>query len=389
MEVAILGAGVAGVSTAIALAQKGFKVSVFERHKGPAHIGAGIVLWPNAVFVLEQLGVLDAIKAVSGQPDKMQRLSKQNEDLGRIDIGLINNHMGYSSLSILRSDFQDILLARLDLLGIKVQYNHTITKINYHSETITEVCFQNGLTIKPDIVIGADGRMASQAREFVYGDNTANYQGFINWIGVFESEDDTFDEISVSDYWGEGERFGIVPITSRKAYWAGGIHSPEIGLRDPASYRRELLSIFNDWPELVKKMINESFESRINKIYVHDHNPVQSWHKNNLIMIGDAAHAPLPTSGQGACQALEDAWHLVNCLLEFPDDLTQAYSYFTQIRYEKTTNIILAARGLAASLFNPDAEYCRRRNQKSINTDYDAMAAAMSIGWGQGLPMFQ
>lgn len=389
MDIAILGAGVAGVSTAIALAQNGFQVSLYERHRSPAHIGAGMVLWPNAVFVLEQLGVLDAIKLVSGCPDKMQRLSKDNEDLGSLDIGLINAQMSYTSLSILRSDFQDILLTRLESLGIKVHYNHTITNISSHSDQLTEVSFQNGLRIKSDITIGADGRMASPARKYVAGNNTANYQGFINWIGVFESEVDTFSDISVSDYWGVGERFGIVPVTSRKAYWVGGVARSEIGEREPGHSKKELNSIFYDWPEPVQGMINQSSENRINKIYVHDHDPAQVWHKHNLIMIGDAAHAALPTSGQGACQALEDAWHLVNCLSQSPEDLQQAFTNFTQPRFEKTTSIIMSGRGLAASLFNTDAEFCKLRNQQSKSTDYAAMAMAMSKGWGQDLPLLQ
>jgi len=389
INVAILGAGVAGVSTAIALSQKGFKVSLYERHNGPANIGAGIVLWPNAVYVIEQLGVLEAMKAVSGCPDKMQRLSRENEDLGSLDINLINAHMGYSSMSILRSDFQAVLLSRLESLGITVQYDQHVTNICRNSKNLTEVHFHNGATITPDIIIGADGRMASLARKFVYDDNTPKYQNFINWIGVFESKVDIFSEISVSDYWGVGERFGIVPVSSRKAYWAGGIASAEIDARNPASYRKELLAIFNDWPESVRKMINESSESGINKIYVHDHDPVQSWHKHNLIMIGDAAHAALPTSGQGACQALEDAWHLVHCLSQSPEDIQQAFANFTQLRIEKTTSIIMSGRGLAASLFNTDAESCKLRDEQSKNTDYCAMAEAMSKAWGQGLAVFQ
>src|SRR5512139_2572840 len=82
MKVAILGGGVAGVSTAIALKQKGFDVSVYERHDSPTTIGAGIVVWPNAAFVLEQLAVLSEIAAISGSPIEMRRVSRTCENLG-------------------------------------------------------------------------------------------------------------------------------------------------------------------------------------------------------------------------------------------------------------------------------------------------------------------
>ena len=86
-----------------------------------------------------------------------------------------------------------------------------------------EVHFKNGEKTTADIIIGTDGRMASYARRYVQGDNTPVYQGFINWIGVYEFEEEAFEEIAVSDYWGVGEMFGIVPVTKSKAYWAGGI----------------------------------------------------------------------------------------------------------------------------------------------------------------------
>lgn len=386
MKIAILGAGVAGVSSAIALKQWGFDVSLYERHPSAATIGAGLVLWPNATFVLQQLGVLDEIRAVSGRPTKMQRLSSRSEDLGTINIESINQHLGYDSYSILRSDFQNILIAKLETLGVRINYEHSVDSI-YTDKQDTLVLFENGLEITADVIIGADGRMASCARDFVQGDNKPIYQGFINWIGVFESNCDSFKQIAVQDYWGIGERFGIVPITNCKAYWAGGTASDQIGSKSSSEYKKELQSLFAHWPEPIQTVIEGTPVERINKIYVHDHDPVPTWHKNNLIMIGDAAHAPLPTSGQGACQALEDAWHLALCLVDNPGDVQYAFKSFTQIRRDKTANITLAARQFAASLFNSDPHYCETRNANSKNNDFAAIAAAMSKAWGQHLPL--
>lgn len=387
MKIAILGGGVAGISSAIALKQKGFDVNVYERHESASNIGAGIVVWPNAAFVLEQLGVLSEIKSVSGYPTRMRRLSSAGEDLGSIDIEAINRHMGYPSLSILRRDFQGILISKLESLGVAIQYGHTVTSIETTNSGKTEVHFQNGLKVAPDVVIGADGRMASCARQYMHGDNAPVYQGFINWIGVFESKEAVFQEIAVADYWGVGERFGVVPITRHKAYWAAGVASIGIDSKNPGEYKRELAAIFSAWPAPVQKMIEHTPVERINKVYVHDHDPIRTWHKNNLIVIGDAAHAALPTSGQGVCQALEDAWHLTNCLLANPNDLHRAFVEFTTLRFEKTASIIMAARGFASSLFNRDAKFCEARNENSKTTDFAGVAAAMSKGWGLHLPL--
>ena len=386
MDIAILGGGVAGISSAIALKQRGFNVHIYERHQEPSTIGAGVVIWPNAAYVLDQLNVLGEIKTVSGLPCAMQRTSNTGECLGAIDIRLINQAMGYPSFSILRRDLQNILTARLSSLGVDIHYSHTVTAIRSIAPQQAEVCFDNGVKLTADVIVGADGRMASYARRYVHGDNTPVYQGFINWIGVYESTAETFPDIAVSDYWGVGARFGIVPVSKQAAYWAGGVACANSGLRNPAKYKTELLDIFSNWPQPIRQIIDQTSSDRINKIYVHDHDPIRTWYKNNLIAIGDAAHAPLPTSGQGACQALEDAWHLANCLQDNPHDLPQAFSHFTNLRFEKTAAIINAARSFAASLFNRDAKFCVARNQNSKNTDYEKVAAAMARGWSQHLP---
>lgn len=385
MEIAILGGGVAGVSTAIALKQRGFDVRIYERHQTASDIGAGIVAWPNAAYVLDRLGVLDDIQRVSGYPTKMQRFSQKGENLGAIDIEAINQRMGYPSLSLLRRDLQAVLIAKLASLGVSIEYGHRVTDIGTNATENTEVHFQNGLKITADVIVGADGRMASHARQYVLGDNTPVYQGFINWVGVFESDEETFEDMTVADYWGTGDRFGIVPVTRRKAYWAGATACPEVGSRGLQDGKTALNRLFADWPAPVQTMIERTPAARINKIYVHDHNPTQTWHKHNLIMLGDAAHAPLPTSGQGACQALEDAWHFARCLAEHGDDLALCFERFTALRVEKTASITMAGRGFAASLFSRDEAFCQARNERSKATNFHAAAASMASLWGQQL----
>ncbi|MDH5217924.1 MAG: FAD-dependent monooxygenase, partial [Gammaproteobacteria bacterium] len=305
MKISILGAGVGGLSTAIALKLKGCDVEIFERHSVLSDIGAGIVCWPNASFVLHELGMLDDIERVSGRPTRMQRVSESGESLGFVDILKLNEHMGYPSFSILRRDLMKILSRRASELGIEVLYNHRVVAIDSNTDSLAQISFDNGTRIQSEVVIGADGRMDSVARQFVLGNNTPVYQGFINWIGVFESEQAVFEDIAVSDYWGIGERFGIVPISANKAYWAGGVAAKKIGDRNPKQYKAELITAFKGWPDPIAMIIEETPLTRINKIYVHDHNPMDAWHRANVLLVGDAAHAPLPTSGQGACQALE------------------------------------------------------------------------------------
>ena len=295
--------------------------------------------------------------------------------------------MGYPSFSILRKELMKCLNLHASRLGIEVKYNHNVEKLVSAESGLTEIHYESGPIVHADLVIGADGRMCSVTRAFVNGDNQPVYQGFINWIGVFQSSKPIFKEIVVSDYWGVGERFGIVPVSSNTAYWAGAVAAPEISDREPSAYKHDLLSLFQHWPEPVATIINETPLASINKIFVHDHNPMDIWHRNNVLLIGDAAHAPLPTSGQGACQALEDAWHLAELLEKDNTSLEATFQKFTKIRLSKTAGITMGARKFAASLFNTDQEFCMQRNLNSRTTDYNTVVEGMSKGWASGLPI--
>jgi len=387
MKIGILGGGIGGLSTAIALKQEGFDVDVYERHSQPTEIGAGIVCWPNASFVLDQLGVLNRVAIVSGSLNYMNRFTSDGEPIGSLDINKLNQLMKYPSYSIIRKDLMSILTQRSLELSINIHYQHNVTSLSNKDNGKVGVQFSNGKNIKPDIIVGADGRMNSIARKYVNGENDPIYQGFINWIGVFESESEIFTELSVSDYWGVGERFGIVPVSKTKAYWAGGVASKNIAEVIPELYKSELNSLFSRWPYIITKIINETPLSRMNKIYVHDHDPIANWCKNNVVLLGDAAHSPLPTSGQGACQALEDVWHLVNCLKENINDISKAFKLYTELRMSKTSGITMGGRQLASSIFNQDVEYCKQRNLASKNTNYKSSVVGMAKGWASGLPI--
>jgi len=386
LKISILGGGIAGLSTAIALKQAGFDVEVYERHNQPTEIGAGIVCWPNACFILDQLGVLDKVADLSGSITAMNRFCSAGKPLGSLNINELNRLMQYPSYSIVRKDLMNILTQRAVELHIDIHYHHKVVQL-IDNNGRARVKFINGNVIESDIIIGADGRMNSATRQYVNKSNSPIYQGFVNWIGVFETDKALFSELAVADYWGVGERFGIVPVSKTKAYWAGGVIADNTGQRNPTSYKSELSRLFGHWSGLIQQIINETPLSGINKIYVHDHDPIDCWHKDNVILLGDAAHSPLPTSGQGACQALEDAWHITHCLKDHNKDILKAFRQFTSLRKAKTTGITLGGRQLAFSIFNNDSNFCQQRNLASKTTNYHEVVAGMAKGWSNGLPI--
>jgi len=369
LNIAILGAGIGGLCSAIAFNRKSFKVTLFERYSKPQNIGAGLVLWPNANLILDKFNLLDDIKAAGYSLNKMQRVTESGEFLNEIDLSQLNPKSGYNNFAITRKDLQDILINKLVKNNITIQFNHRVITIDTQSKNNAVVHFENGKQMNADIIIGADGRMNSIARYYVTGNNKPIYQGYVNWVGLIDKNSGIKFNKTIFDYWGCGERFGIVPLSGNSAYWAG-CKAMQQGLGEPAiGNKNTLLSLFKNWPGDIKSIIEQSAETEIKRIEVFDHDPIPHWHRNNVCLIGDAAHAPLPTSGQGACQAIEDGYYLAKCLEEIDfnsiTNIQLAFEQFHEIRSEITSSIVQNARHFTRSLFNTDPKFCEARNEKA------------------------
>ncbi|KOC29086.1 monooxygenase [Comamonas testosteroni] len=387
MEIGILGGGIAGLSVALALRKQGYNPRVYERRAVPATMGAGVTLWPNASFVLEELGLLQDIAAIGGRPLTMRRQDAAGNALGGLDIGLLDRTMGYPTYTVLRRHLQEVLLDHAARLGIAVEFGRRAMSIELDAHGRAVAHFENGASIRPDLLIGADGRMGSVARKFVAGDNTPVYQGFVNWIGVAQAPHALVDDMAIQDFWGAGERFGCVPIRPDLVYWAAAQVRLFNEATPSADMRKEVEDLFAKWPEPVAHLIRSTPANAIRLIAVHDLEPLHTWSRANVLLVGDAAHAPLPTSGQGACQALEDAWHLARCLDGASGGLVDVFQAFSRIRAPKTARLAEQGRVFARGLFATDPETCRIRNERAKASDPVSDVQVLAAGWGQGLPM--
>lgn len=386
MEVAILGAGVAGLASAITLNQIGMAVRVFERRESVHNLGAGVVCWPNATFVLSEIGILDELCTVAGKITAMRRITQNDVDLGILNVQELDAAMGFPSLAVLREDLMRVLLQRASECEIPITFNAHATAIERTGDCC-HVRFADGTLVSPTIIIGAEGRMDSKARQYITNDNRPVYQGFVNWIGIHRWDKPEFDRLEVRDCWGIGARFGVVPVSAYTAYWAGGLAVPKLSPTRNRTHISQLKQTFDGWPAPVSEIVRAALDANTKSVSLYDHDPVPNWHRDNVLMIGDAAHAALPTSGQGAAQALEDAWFLAREISASPGDLENAMASFTQKRLNKTTGIVMGGRILASNLFDTDAEACALRDRNAIETDYTTMALGMASAWSDGLPI--
>ena len=246
MEIGILGGGIAGLSVALALRKQGYNPRVYERRTEPATMGAGVTLWPNASFVLEELGLLQDIAAIGGRPLTMRRQDAMGNALGGLDIALLDRTMGYSTYTVLRRHLQKVLLDHAARQGIPVEFGYQAVAIELDTHGRAVARFENGASIRPDLLIGADGRMESVARKFVAGDNTPVYQGFVNWIGVAQGPHALVDDISIQDFWGAGSALVACRFAPN---WCIGLrrrHGPSMRLRPPQICARRSRSCSRD-----------------------------------------------------------------------------------------------------------------------------------------------
>ena len=389
-HISILGAGIAGLTTALALYQAGFgKLKVYEQRASgmSGSGGAGFVLWPNACNILHRLGLLDEVKKEGANIVAMQQWSDKGDYLNQLDLQPLEVKMRFPSLAVSRKALYGILLKKVLALGIPIRNAWKVENISFTGpDDRLGIEFQNGEKRSADIIIGADGRMFSVAREFVLGSNKPIYQNFVNWVGLSEEPSDLLPGAKILDFWGCGERFGIVPLKGGGFYWAGCKAFPNKYPTSGIEEKEQLLSIFANWPPLVKAVIDKTSAAHIRRIEMYDHDPTEKWYRHSVCLIGDAAHAALPTSGQGACQAIEDAWHFAESLKRNRGCFPSAFSQFMDIRKKKTAAITLAARNFAHQLFNTQPAFCHRRNENARLADPEAQVQGMIKLWSEALP---
>lgn len=381
MRVVILGAGIAGSAAALTLRSLGFEVGVYERRSAPEAssraLGAGVVCWPNATFVLRSLGLLDAVTQRGHRICEMRRVSADGLPLGSLSTARVDEVMGFPSVAVSRADLHELLLDGAQRAGARLHFGTGASEILDDPGGASRVQLSDGTAVRADLILGADGRMRSVARAYVGGDATPRSCGFTNWLGTVQMPSATFESGVVVDAWGIGARFGVVPLSNTRAYWAAGL----VGRGHPDWRAR-----FEDWPSPVSSLLRVCDEAQVREIEVFDHDPLPCWHRRNVLLLGDAAHAASPTSGQGVGQALEDVWHL-HRILASGCDVPSACTQLFEVRSPKTAAIVGVGRTLARSLFDTDPARCRQRDQRSTATDYTAAAHGIAALWGRDLPL--
>ncbi len=353
-SVAIAGAGIGGLTLAVALRRRGLFVTVLERASELWPIGAGLGLGPNAIKGFARLDLANAVLRVGARIRRAAVLDCRGRPLGAdIDVTRLEHEVGAPQIAIHRGRLHEALLAAL---GPDVVQLSTAVTGYIHGDSTVSVTTGAGGRLEADLLVGADG-LHSAVRAQLVGDGDPDYAGYTSWRGV-TPPGAVAPPSRMTESWGRGERFGMVDIGFGEIYWFAVANAPPRGA--DTDLHRDLLARFGGWHDPIAAIIAATPAARIVRTDIMDRAPINRWHEGRVVLLGDAAHPMTPNLGQGAGQAIEDAVVLDDCL-STEATLEAALGRYERRRVARANALVRGSRrlGAVAQWQNPSAAWLR------------------------------
>jgi len=343
-EVAVVGAGIGGMSAAIALIQRGFDVTVYEQADQLGEIGAGIQLSPNASRVLIALGLDQAFETVAFEPDRhVVRNWKSGSIVSATQMkGVFRAQHGAGYFGAHRADLHAVLQRAVP--GACIRLNAKCMGVKQSGDRAV-ILFADGREAEADVAVGADG-IRSAVRASLYGPDAPRFTGHIVWRGLVPTSALPKGLIEPDMTAWFGPKGTVVHYYVRRGELVNWIAHYE------TDWREESWSVESDWREAAQAyagwhpVLAELF-SRTERCYkwaLYDRDPLPRWTQGRVTLLGDAAHPMLPYLAQGAAQAIEDGYVLADMLAQHRSDPEGALLAYQQTRLPRTSRIQLHAR---------------------------------------------
>lgn len=336
MKAIIIGAGIAGLAAAKGLQRLGWELYLYEQAPALKPLGAGLVLSANALKALQALGLLEAVLEKGHALHHFSILNKKGKVLANTDHLQLSRGLGIQScLSIHRADLQQLLLQ--ELMPLPLQLGKRCTSIKQDKNGV-QVSFEDGSSDSADLLIGCDG-LHSAVRQLVAPKAKKRFAGYTCWRGVTEGQPAAFNFQMATESWGNGHRFGIVPLGNDRIYWFACLNSNTI--KNPELIHwgiKELKQQFKDYHAPVEAILQATPAHGLIWNDIEDLQPLRTYVYDKVVLVGDAAHATTPNMGQGACQALESVAVLIAQLAKLP--LQQALQAYDKQRVPRAGGIV-------------------------------------------------
>jgi len=337
--IAIVGAGIAGLTAALAFGRRGCVVDVFEQSPEFQEVGAGLQLSPNATGVLDSLGLGAELGRLWHEPDRLCLLSGTTlRALAHIPMGMIaKNRWRFPYAVIRRADLQQALAKTVEALPhCRLHLGQTIPA-NPENQTCSDLADISGR--KPDLIVGADGVWSSR-RDGIPGSRPAAFSGHIAWRAICDPADMPFVDSSddVHAFLGPGTHLVAYPLGKSGATNLVAITPGAVSEKgwDATGDPEVLSNHFRRWhPDITPALKRITwrywplFEAR-NEV----------WHTGEkTVLIGDAAHAMTHYAAQGAAMAIEDAYELASCFDRSDGHAAAAIAAYEAVRRPRVRRV--------------------------------------------------
>ena len=345
---AIVGGGIAGLTTTLALNRIGLQATVFESAPRIQPLGAGLALAANAMQAFQRLGIADEVIQQGRQLDAFTILDKRGNVVMRTDSRSLSERYGISNFTIHRAALHRVLLHQLPPSSI--QTGKRAVRVDQQPDGVT-LLFDDGTRHQTDYLLVADG-IHSTIRRQLLPDSAPRYAGYTCWRAVVNWPGNPLRE--ATETWGSQGRVGIVPLAANQVYWFACVNAPAQSQPMRQLTSQNLADRFNGYHPPIPDLLARTPDESLLWNDILDLKPLNRYAFGRILLLGDAAHATTPNMGQGACQAIEDAVVLANELTRTnaPEEAFAAFERRRLARTQYVTNTSWRI-GQMAQLTNP------------------------------------
>jgi 2-polyprenyl-6-methoxyphenol hydroxylase-like FAD-dependent oxidoreductase len=329
-QILVIGAGISGLATAVALQRRNHEVTVIEERTETSS-GAGISIWPNALAALDEIGVGNAVREAGGRVTAGALRWRNGTFLRHPTPERLVKALGEPLVVIRRSALTKVLA---DALADGTVHTGLSAVELVATTDGVRVALSDSTTREAAAVIGADGARSIVARH-LNGALAHRYAGYTAWRGVASH---AIDPDIAGEVLGPGVEFGHVPLGADRTYWFATERAPA-GRVAPEGELSYLRARFASWADPIPAVLAATDPDDVLRNDLYDRDQARQWSRGPIVVVGDAAHPMRPHLGQGGCQGLEDAAVLAR-FVDADDNLAAAFARFAAFRRPRVRPLV-------------------------------------------------
>jgi 2-polyprenyl-6-methoxyphenol hydroxylase-like FAD-dependent oxidoreductase len=354
----IIGAGIAGIATALFADEFDIRLDIYERDEQKETSDHLIWLAPNGLRVLEQLSLVDKILKYSVEQDIMGFTDRELTPLLSLRAPSLRQNCSYPIVAIKRCDLMKVLYEALSERGLAIHWGQPLSEAHLRSDSTLDVVFKSGKTLNVDFVVAADG-IGSKLRNLVAPDSKVHYQGIRTWLGRSENVPIASRHVGKTlEVWGQATRFVLTSLDGQTVYWSAlersDLYEPNQAPIPKGTLER-LQRLFSDYHYDVRTTLKHGVAQSLVRCNFGVVQGVEKTFKNNIILVGDAAHGMPPNMGQGASLGLEDGLWTAYGLSKAEGSVEDVFTELCQSRALRVEPILKMANSMNL-MFQPKSQ---------------------------------